>query len=223
MEESTTANATDNSGVSSTQPEAVAEAAVNPQPEATAHEPSVDENSEWLRSKGIDPSSPEAIAKLAAMARNSEQMMTKATQRASELEKSLNQPVDVGQSSMEEFIQDYRRDKMISSFKESTPDWSSHEGKMTELLTEQVNTPYGVFTRSQLVNEGLLTLQDVYAMAKGASPVNTEDIKRNAQNEVLQTLANSQRAGGANTHATNSLPTPKDSDPVTEAIRKARG
>lgn len=188
-----------------------------------------DEYAAWLASKKLDPTAQDAFEKAAQMAYNSEKLMTRATMEASELKKSLTpppvQPQDgaAGDPAMGEFIQDYRRDKLIGGFKESHPDWNQHEPAMVAKLNEQVNTPYGVATRSQLVNAGFMSLEDVYAMAKGSAPANTEEIKTQAQQEVLQTLANTQRAGGGNAHASNSNPQAPTIDPVTAAIRKSRG
>jgi len=121
---------------------------------------------------------------------------------------------------MSEFIQDYRRDKLINGFKESHSDWSQHEPAMVEILNQV--TPSG-YTVSQLVNAGLMSLEMVYATAKGLAPVNTDQIKTQAQHEVLQTLANTQRAGGGNAQASNPNPQASTEDPITVAIRKARG
>jgi hypothetical protein len=208
-----------------------------PQPAATPPEPTsqsqpaaqADDTAAWLQSKGVDPTDPEAFQKVAQMAYHSEKQMTKATQEASELKKSLTPPTQQPQEGngadpmVSEFLQDYRRDKLINGFKESHPDWNQHEPAMVGKLQEQVQTPYGVFTRSQLVNSGFMSLEDVYAMAKGSAPVDTAQIKTQAQQEVLQTLANTQRAGGGNAHASNPNPQAPTTDPITEAIRKARG
>jgi hypothetical protein len=77
------------------------------------------------------------------------------------------------------------------------------------------------YTYSQLVNAGFMDLEAVYTMAKGSAPV--EQIQTQAKHEVLQTLANTQRAGGGNAHASNSNPQAPVSDPVIEGIRRSRG
>lgn len=180
----------------------------------------------WLQSKGITPDS-DAAHKAAQMAYNSEKLMTRATMEASELKKSLapNQPAQPAQggqvdNGMQEFIADYRRDKLISSFKESHSDWKDHEPAMVKLLSEA--TPSG-YTRSQLVNAGVLSLEDIYTMAKLAAPDNTKQIQAQTRDEVLQALANTQRAGGGNAHASNPNPQSPNEDPINAAIRAARG
>lgn len=205
--------------------------AAQPQEPTSQNQPAAQADQEyaaWLQSKGLTPDS-EAAQKAAEMAYNSEKLMTRATQEASELKKSLTPSAPVqpdgqqGDPAMQEFIQDYRRDKLINGFKESHPDWNQHEPVMVAKLQEQVNTPYGVFSRSQLVNAGFMSLEDVYAMAKGSAPVNTQEIKTQAQNEVLQTLANTQRAGGGNAQASNSNPQAPVEDPVLAGIKRSRG
>jgi len=180
----------------------------------------------WLQSKGLQPDS-DAAQKAAQMAYNSEKLMSKATAEASELKRSLTQPVQSqpqdgtqGDPVMQEFIQDYRRDKLINSFKESHSDWNQHEPAMVQLLGQP--SPSG-YTYSQLVNAGVIGLDTVYAMAKASAPANTGQIRSQAQQEVLQTLANTQRAGGGTAQASNPNPQASTEDPITAAIRKARG
>ncbi len=204
-------------------------AAQPPEPTSPSQPAQADqEYAAWLQSKGLEPDT-DVAQKAAQMAYNSEKLMTKATQEASELKKSLTPPPQQpeegtdGDPAINEFIQDYRRDKQISGFKESHSDWKEHEPAMVAKLNEQVNTPYGVATRSQLVNAGFMSLEDVYAMAKGSAPANTDQARAQGAQEVLQTLANTQRAGGGNAHASNPNPQAPTTDPVTEAIRKARG
>ena len=58
-------------------------------------EPSTDDNStaEWLKKKGVDPTSQDAIEKVAEMARNAEKAMHSKAQKASELEKAIDQGI----------------------------------------------------------------------------------------------------------------------------------
>lgn len=231
METTTTAAISEEGVVQTTQPAEGAQptAAQPTEPQSQSQEQSAQASYDaaWLQSKGIDPSDPEAFNKIAQMAFNSEKQMTKATQEASQLRQSLTQPAQGQQSQdgsqadpMQEFIQDYRRDKLISGFKEQHQDWSQHEPAMVQILSQ--TTPSG-HTFSQLVNAGVLGLDTVYAMAKAQAPTNTAQVKAEAQQEVLQTLANTQRAGGGTAQASNSNPQSQTADPITEAIRKARG
>jgi len=195
------------------------------EPQSPEQPAQADETAAWLQSKGVDPNDPEAFQKVAKMAYNSEKQMTRATQEASELRKSLTpdqpqQPQGQTDPSMQEFIQDYRRDKLIGSFKDTHPDWSQHEPRMVDILNEV--TPSG-YTNSQLVNAGVLSLEAIYSLAKASAPDNTDQVKTQAQQEVLQTLANTQRAGGGNAQASNSNPQAPVDDPFARGIKMSRG
>jgi hypothetical protein len=227
MDETTTPAPTETQGVeASTQPtEPVVNEAVTTEPVST---PQAQNNDvlDWATGKGYDLSTPEGVEKLAQSYREAEKLAMSKAQEASELKKAMSQAppqssgdaVDPMLSDMSEFISDYRRDKMITKFKEAHPDWQKFDNPMGELLTQQVTTPYGVFTRSQLVGEGLLSLDEVYLMAKGSSPIDTQAIKDEAQNEVLQTLANTQRAGGSIANASNSNPKSVQKDPILDVL-----
>lgn len=228
MEETTTVAPPETGAGALAQPaDGAQQSAAQPQePQQSQGQPAqADDTAAWLASKGVDPTDPEAFQKIAQMAYNSEKQMTRATMEASELRKSLTQPTQqpeqgVSADPMSEFIQDYRRDKLINGFKESHPDWHDHEPAMVKALSEA--TPSG-YTRSQLVNAGLLSLEDVYAMAKASAPVNTDQVRAQAQHEVLQTLANTQRAGGSTAQASNSNPQTPVDDPFMRGIKMSRG
>lgn len=229
----TVATPTEGAGAPAQPTEGAQPTAAQPQepqsPTSTQPAQADDEYAAWLQSKGLTPDGEQA-EKAAKMAYNSEKLMSKATAEASELRKSLTptepqQPVPGSQLDprLEGFIADYQRDKMLNGFKESHPDWKQYDEAMGTLMYDQVQTPYGTFTRGQLVNAGFMSLDDVYKIAKGASPVDTQAIRAQAQQETLQTLANTQRAGGGNAQASNPNPQASTEDPITAAIRKARG
>lgn len=210
---------------------ATATAAQPQEPQQSQQPPDNGENFDyeaWLQQKGVDPSTPEGKAAIAKSWRGIEQKMHETTMQASELRKSLTQPSQPAQpaqggqadNGMQEFIADYRRDKLISGFKESHSDWKDHEQSMVKLLSEA--TPSG-YTRSQLVNAGVMSLEDIYAMARQSAPDNTKQIQADAKNEVLQTLANTQRAGGGTSQASDPNPQGQKDDPINAAIRAARG
>lgn len=230
MEPTTTvATPPDGAGAPAQPVEGVQQPAAQPPEPTSQGQPAQanDEYAAWLTSKGLDPSAADATEKALQMAYNSEKLMSRATAEASELKRSLTppatQPSQDGSGAdpgVSEFIQDYRRDKLISGFKESHSDWNQHEPAMVQILSQV--TPSG-YTVSQLVNAGLMSLEMVYASAKGSAPVDTTQIQTQAKQEVLQTLANTQRAGGGTAQASNSNPQASTEDPITAAIRKARG
>lgn len=232
MEETTTA-APENTGVeASTQPAAPdAQAAEQPQTEQpTQSAPSEDDTAEWLVKKGLDPKDPEFAMKIAKSYREAEKLALKSAEKASQLEKSLSQPqssleegVDPNMAAITSYIQRQEQKERLNDFKQAHPDWQQYDTTMGELLTEPLQTMYGEVTRKDLIDSGLLSLEDVYAMAKGATPVDTTEIQAKTRTEVLQTLANTQRAGGATAQASVSNPKTPDADPIMEALRKSRG
>lgn len=224
MEETTTPAPIDD-GAQAAQPVKTGQqAAAAPQEPVSSQPAGTEDTAAWLQSKGVDPNDPEAFQKVASMAYNSEKQMTKATQEASKLRSSLSSEPVLPQAgtdpAMQEFMQDYKRDKQVNSFKESHPDWAQHEPTMVNILEQ--TAPNG-YSYSQLVNSGFMSLEAVYAMAKGSAPVDTEQIKEQTRQETLQALANTQRAGGATAHASNTNPQAPKSDPIIDAIRKSRG
>lgn len=228
MEPTTTGAAPTDGVAAATQPvDGAQPTAAQPQEPAQSQPAQAnDEYAAWLASKSLDPAASDAFEKAAQMAYNSEKLMTKATMEASELKRSLTPTVSQPQEGngtdpvVGEFIQDYRRDKLINGFKESHSDWNQHEPAMVEILNQVTASGY---TNSQLVNAGILDLEMVYTAAKGSAPANTEQIKAETRAEVLQTLANTQRAGGSNAQASNPNPQASTEDPITAAIRKSRG
>jgi hypothetical protein len=219
----------DGAGAPAQPVEAAQQPAAQPQEPTSQGQPAQadQEYAAWLQSKGLEPDS-ESAKKAAQMAYNSEKLMSKATQEASELKKSLSSPTQRPQDGeadpmVQEMYQDWKTTKLLNDFKESHSDWMDHRGAMSGLLREAVNTQYGEFTREQLVNAGILTLHDVYLQAKGSTPVDTTQIQAQARQETLQTLANTQRAGGGDAQASNPNPQAPTEDPISAAIRKARG
>lgn len=204
-EQATTANVADEvtppeqassqEGLPQEQPtEATAENA-EPSEQATTQQESFDNDLEdWAAKKGLDISD-ENARKAAQMARDSQREFTKTRQQASELDRSLEGDVQdegVGlEAQMAEFLATQRREKALSQFKEQNPDWQQHEGKMAELALEQVNTPQGPVTRGQLINAGVMSVQDLYAIAKGS---NLDSVKEQGAREALNDVATKQRA-----------------------------
>ncbi len=226
MSEPTTATPPDNGAGAPAQPDGgQQQAAAMPQEpqQPQSQSPQTSDNDAydfeaWLQQKNIDPATPEGRQAIAKSWRGLEQKMHQTATEASELRKSLTpqqqpQPQPQYDPSMgaqrsdpalQEFIQDYRRDKIISGFKESHQDWQQYEPKMAEILGQVAPSGH---TYSQLVNGGVLDLEMIYAMAKSAgAEANQAQVQAEAQHQVLQTLANTQRAGGPNAQASGGVP-----------------
>lgn len=204
------------------------QSAVNQQePTQQPTEPTEDELVSWASGKGFNLEDPGSVRKLAESYKEAEKFAQAKAREAADLKKSLssNQVID-DQSTVppefQEFIADYRQDKMLNTFKEGHPDWQQFEPAMADILSQEVATPYGTFSRAQLVQSGFTSLNEVYLMAKGSTPTNVETVKSEAKRETLQSLANTQRASSGASNASNTNPQAPEYDPIMAGIAKAR-
>lgn len=185
---------------------------------------SQDDNLEWLQKKGIDPTSPEAISKVAEMYRNAEKAMHESTSKASELEKTLSGGLqeqidqaktdgnlDVVQELAAE-IQNLKLQQNVNSFFNSQPEAKELEAKMTEIVNERPEI-------GNLVKSGYLSLGDLYNLAKASDPSREQQLKADGGREALQKVADKQQGrsvpGVATTSATADDNT---SDPFLKAF-----
>lgn len=210
-EQTTTANEPEDQGAEQqqqAQPEAPATeaAATEPNEQQTqeAAEPSEpqDDNLDWLKSKGVDPNSPEALAKVADMYRNAEKAMHQSTAKASELEKSLTtdeQPT-YGQSddvqALAAEVQNMKLATKVNTFFSENPQARELESEMTKIVTERPEI-------GQMVKSGYLDLQDVYNLA-AANPNREKALKTEGGREALQKVADKQLAKSVPGQATSS-------------------
>jgi hypothetical protein len=221
MEETTTTPAVDEGAQA--QPDEQTQVAEQPQ-ETTATEssnlpePSQGDNSEWLKNKGIDPTDPQAVSKLADMYRNAERNMHQKTQEASQLEKTIsganqqqiNEAAASGQHDAAEIalarVAALETQQQVTNFFMRNPEAKQHEESMAKLVTERP-------VLRQMVNSGALSVDDLYAMAVGS---NADSIKAQGGQQALQQLANKQTASAVPGAATTSATTPKKADPIME-------
>lgn len=155
-----------------------------PQEEEPTAEPAEENsNATWLKNKGIDPSSPEAIEKVADMARNAEKAMHSKAQKASELEKALDQGIlqeatDTGFD--DESKLDLARIKTrlsVRDFFDSNPEAKPLEQAMIKELA----------TKPHLAGD----LESLYANAVVKSG---KSLKSQGKREALESLAHTQIA-----------------------------
>lgn len=157
-------------------------------------EPAPADNStvEWLKKKGVDPNSPEAIEKVAEMARNAEKAMHEKAQKASELEKSTRiteeqYPADATPEQVERInVRNLELRLDIKDWKQNNPDKLAHEAEMIKVLSDPI--------KKEMVQSGYLSLDDVYAMAVGSNPDTLANVKSQGKKEALETLAQKQQA-----------------------------
>lgn len=181
------------------------------------NEPSTDDTSEWLKAKGIDLNDPEATAKLAKAYREAEKKMHDVTAEAAKVQKDIS--VGTTHNGTEAArVSALETQLSVMNFKSSHPDWQEHSDVMNQLLNEPVTTSLGTFSREEYVQNGIFSLEDVYALAKAKA--NTTQKTENVQ-EVLQTIQNKQRAGGGLGNAVNSAPSSSQKDDTEDIFRKA--
>lgn len=190
----------DDQGQAIPQPKAEEPVAAENAPEptkSTQEEPSKDDNSEWLKSKGIDPTDPEAVAKIAKMARESEKAMHAKAQRASELEKTVdtgfteavNQDVTNGALEADDpriAIKRLEIKQNVRDFFDANPEAKPYEQDMIKIVAEKPHL------RDDLDALYALALKD-----------NVSSLKSEGGKEALETLAAKQSATAPRGSATN--------------------
>lgn len=175
-----------------------------------------DDINAWLKAKGIDPSSPEAVAKVAEMARNAEKRMHQTTQEASQLKKAIVAEQPQSETSIPEHLQNdpfvkglvERLDAHdaalgtitvkdeVSTFFQSNPDAAAYEAQMAEMV---VNRP----ELGEAVRSGVLSLSDLYAMALASGDA-IKQAKAEGGKEALTAVADKQQARAVPGSATTS-------------------
>lgn len=184
--------------------EAVSEPVEPSQEAPKEEEPAKADNSsvEWLKKKGIDPTSPEAIEKVAEMARNAEKAMHEKAQKASELEKTVQTtaediPVDATQSEIDSArVRNIELRQQLLDWRLANPDKREAEAKMTELLAQKPNL-------KELVRAGYLDFNELHAIAKGSDAGHDDTVKSQGKREALETLAQKQQAAVPQGNAVN--------------------
>lgn len=175
--------------------EAVTDTTDSTQEAQETEEPAKADNSsvEWLKKKGIDPNSPEAIEKVAEMARNAEKAMHEKAQKASELEKSVQVsqdelPYDAPDNVLNaNRVRNIELKQQLQDWRLANPDKREQEKAMTDLLVSDPNL-------RAMVREGYLDFDKLHAMAKGLNTDIVGDAKSQGKREALETLAQKQQA-----------------------------
>lgn len=212
MDESTTDSTAVDTGVTETQPVTTGDDSAVTTDESTTTTASTDEaasddNLEWLKSKGVDPTDPEATAKIAKMYRDAEKAMHQSTQKASELQKAL-QPTPGEQPTAESLaadpvaalaneVQALKLTQSVTGFFSTNPDAKQYEAQMATIVTENP-------TVGALVKGGYLSVQNLYDMAKGADSSREGQLKKDGGREALQKVADKQQGKAVQGQATSS-------------------
>jgi len=187
-----------------------------PAVESTEKTQTGDAIDEFLAKKGIDPNDPNAIRKIADMYRNSEKLAYNKSQQTAQLQRQL------AQQNQQTAVPDQEALNRVRSLEiqMGTKEWKSthslsadDEQKMVEFINQPIvdnlgnpkinpltGTPY---TKGLLVNNGVLTLDDVYRLS-GCGVKQVDDLKANLRKEIENEMAARQAAKRPSSNATNS-------------------
>lgn len=167
--------------------------------EPSEEKPEENSTVEWLKKKGVDPNSPEAIEKVAEMARNAEKAMHAKAQKASELEKAIDDGI-TQEAQVQGFTDEDRLDivrlktKMnVREFFDANPEAKPLEQAMIAELQ----------TKPHLAGD----LESLYANAVLKSG-NIDAAKSQGKKEALESLAQKQTAAVPRGSAVSSVSTP---------------
>lgn len=171
---------------------------------------------EFLAKKGIDRNDPDALRKVADMYRNSEKGFYSKSQEAAQLQRQLAQQ-QVSQAQPDQQALNEVRSMRIEM---DTKEWKAKhnlspedEQKMVEyvsapLTDRQGNVIYdpvtgAPLTKGLLVNNGAMSLDDVYRLA-GCGVQKVDNLKQNLRQEVEKEMAARQAAKRPSAKATDS-------------------
>lgn len=193
---------------------------------------------EFLAKKGIDPSKPEDVRKLADMYANAEKGFYQKSQEKAKLERELansTQPLmanDAGQQALQE-IQSYKMQMQAERWKQEKQITHETEQKMIEWMSQPIvgrdgkpilgydGTP---LVRGLQVANNLISLDDVLAIVGGNTNAQLEDKKQNLteelRNEVKKEMSARQAAKSTAQGSTNStqFDKPAEDDPFLDGL-----
>ena len=168
--------------------------------EEPTNQPTVDDKlQKYARSQGLELDSPSAI-KAAQIAMKAQSEATRNGLKASELEKATNitqeqLPVDAPQTTVDAArIRNMELRMEVQSWKMANQDKLGLEKEMIQILADP--------NKKLLVQEGYLSLDDVYKLAKAEVPDNSDAVRSEGKREALQSLAHKQQAAVPTGHAT---------------------
>lgn len=186
------------------------------EPAASTDAQTGDAIDDFLAKKGIDKSDPEALRKVADMYRNSEKGFYSKSQEAAQLQRKLAEAQTPDARPDQQALNEVRSMRIEMDTKE----WkASHnltpedEQKMVEYVSAPLTDRQGKivsdpitgtpFTRGMLVNNGVLSLDDVYRLA-GCGIQKADNLKDAYRDEVRKEMAARQAAKRPSSNATDS-------------------
>ena len=173
---------------------------------------------EFLAKKGIDRNDPDALRKVADMYRNSEKGFYSKSQEAAQLQRQLAQQrvpspnLDADQQAISE-VRSMRIEMDTKEWKSKHNLSAEDEQKMVEYVTQPLTDRRGnivydpvtgmPLTKGLLVNNGAMSLDDVYRLA-GCGVQKVDNLKQNLRQEVEKEMAARQAAKRPDAKATDS-------------------
>ena len=221
------------SAVEATNEQTTSENEASEQPAATDNQAQTgDAIDEFLAKKGIKADDPEALRKLGAMYQNVEKGFYNKSQEKAQLERQLAQSripeIRPDQEALSE-VRAMRTEMSVEKWKAGRNLSAEDEQKMIEYVQSpitdangnvQVNPTTGQpFTKGMLVLNGVLSLDDVYALS-GAGKVEVDNLKENLRKEVQKEMEARQAAKRPSSNATDSTQfgNAETDDPFSKAL-----
>ena len=206
---------TDGSAVEVTNEQTDSQEEANEEPAVTDTQTG-DAIDEFLAKKGIDRNDPDALRKVADMYRNSEKGFYSKSQEAAQLQRQLAQQ----QASQAQPDQQALNEVRSMRIEIDTKEWKAKhnlspedEQKMVEYVSAPLTDRQGnvirdpvtgvPLTKGLLVNNGAMSLDDVYRLA-GCGVQKVDNLKQNLRQEVEKEMAARQAAKRPSAKATDS-------------------
>lgn len=207
---------TDSSAVEATSEQTASENDANTEPAVSTETQTGDAIDEFLAKKGIKADDPDAVRKIADMYRNAEKGFYGKSQEVAQLQRRLAeaQPQETrpDQQALNE-VRSMRIEMDTNKWKAEHNLSPEDEQKMIEYVTTPLTDRQGKtlvdpatgapLTRGLLVNNGALTLDDVYKLA-GCGAVEVDNLKQNLREEVMKEMEARQAAKRPSAKATDS-------------------
>jgi len=221
------------SAVEATNEQTTSENEANDEPAATEDKAQTgDAIDEFLAKKGIKADDPDALRKLGAMYQNVEKGFYNKSQEKAQLERKLAEAripeIRPDQEALSE-VRAMRTEMSVEKWKAGRNLSAEDEQKMIEFVQTpitdangnvQVNPTTGQpITKGMLVLNGVLSLDDVYALS-GAGKVEVDSLKENLRKEVQKEMEARQAAKRPSSNATDSTKfgNAESDDPFSAAL-----
>ena len=187
---------------------------------------------EFLSKKGIKSDDPDALRKLAGMYQNVEKGFYNKSQENAQLQRRLAEQRVPESNPNQEALSEVRAMRIemeANKWKQDRNLSPADEQKMIEYITAPLKDAKGndvtdpatgtVLTRGLLVNNGALSLDDVYKLA-GCGSIEVDNLKEDLKNEVKKEMEARLAAKRPSSNATDSTQFSKaeENDPFASAL-----